>query len=172
MEETVRWHTMRDDTTHVYSTIDCRGGPAAGSRAAFLSGFDPTAVLNAACQCTRATSCPDCSAAGLCLAERPPCDPCLSPPGTAAVYVQSRRPHRTRLVLEAEPLRALLHQRPRAFGKPQSTWTLRLAADVCWERGLTPYQVSLETIRQVLKRLGVNWRRPSGGSPAPIPSMR
>ena len=82
---------------------------------------------------------------------------------------QSRRPHRTRLILEAEPLQALLHQRPRAFGKPRSTWTLRLAADVCWERGLTPYQVSLETIRQVLKRLGVNWRRPSGGSPARSP---
>jgi hypothetical protein len=43
---------------------------------------------------------------------------------------------------------ALLHERPHACGKPRSTWTLRLAAEVCWERGLTPYQVSIETIRQ------------------------
>jgi transposase len=79
--------------------------------------------------------------------------------GVAAVHAHSRRPKRTRLVLDAEPLRALLHERPRAFGKPRSPWTLRLAADVCWERGLTPYPVSIETIRQALKRLGVNWRR-------------
>ena len=89
--------------------------------------------------------------------------------GLAAVYSQSRRPHRTRLVLEADPLRALLHQRPRAFGKPRSTWTLRLAAEVCWERGLTPYQVSIETIRQALKRLGVNWRRAKRWITSPDP---
>lgn len=58
--------------------------------------------------------------------------------GIASLQAQSRRPKRTRLVLDGESLRALLHERPRAFGKPRSTWTLRVAADICWERGLTP----------------------------------
>jgi len=55
--------------------------------------------------------------------------------GLAALHAQSRRPQRTRLVLHAakrEQLRALLHQSPRTFGKPRSTWTLALAAEVCW----------------------------------------
>jgi hypothetical protein len=46
----------------------------------------------------------------------------------ASLHAQSRRPKRTRTVLDAERLRALLHARPRAFGHPRSTWTLRLAA--------------------------------------------
>lgn len=82
--------------------------------------------------------------------------------GLASLHPQSRRPKRTRLVLDAakrEQLRALLHDSPRTFGKPRSTWTLQLAAEVCWERGLTPYQVSIENLRQALKRLGVSWRR-------------
>jgi transposase len=91
------------------------------------------------------------------------------PRGLAAVHAQSRRPKRTRLVLDAEPLRALLHERPRAFGNARSTWTLGLAAEVCWERGLTPHQVSIETVRQGLKRLGVNWRRAKRWITSPDP---
>jgi DNA-binding MarR family transcriptional regulator len=78
--------------------------------------------------------------------------------GLAAVHAQSRRPKRSRLVLDTEPLRALLRERPRALGKLRTTWTLRLAAEGSWERGLTPYQVSIETMHQALKLLGVNWR--------------
>src|SRR5919109_5466902 len=89
--------------------------------------------------------------------------------GVAAVHPRSRRPRRTRLVLDAEPLQGLLHERLRAFGKPRSAWTPRLAADVCWEQGLTPYPVSIETIRQVLKRLGVNWRRAQRWITSPDP---
>ena len=92
--------------------------------------------------------------------------------GLASLSARSRRPKRTRAVLDAgkgEQLRALLHERPRAFGKPRSTWTLRLAAEVCWERGLTPYPVSIETIRQALKRLGVNWRRAKRWITSPDP---
>ena len=92
--------------------------------------------------------------------------------GLASVHAQSRRPKRTRLVLDAakrEQLRALLHQSPRTFGKPRSTWTLALAAEVCWQRGLTPYQVSLENIRQALKRLGVRWQRAKSWITSPDP---
>src|SRR5262245_37678221 len=56
-------------------------------------------------------------------------------------------------------LRALLHQSPRALGKPTSLWTLPLAAQVCFEKGWTPRLVSGETIRLVLRRLGVGWKR-------------
>src|SRR6516165_572528 len=56
-------------------------------------------------------------------------------------------------------LRALLHQSPRTFGKPTSLWTLPLAAQVCHEKGWTPRVLSGETMRRVLKRLGVGWKR-------------
>jgi hypothetical protein len=58
-----------------------------------------------------------------------------------------------------DDLRALLHQSPRTLGKPTSLWTLPLAAQVCFEKGWTPRLVSGETIRLVLKRLGVGWKR-------------
>jgi transposase len=58
-----------------------------------------------------------------------------------------------------EDLRALLHQSPRNCGKPTSLWTLELAAQVCFERGWTQRLLSGETIRLVLKRLGVGWKR-------------
>jgi transposase len=92
--------------------------------------------------------------------------------GLTSLSAQSRRPKRTRVVLDAgtaEQLRALLHERPRAFGKPRSTWTLGLAAEVCWEQGLTPSRVSIETIRQALKRLGVSWRRAKRWITSPDP---
>jgi len=92
--------------------------------------------------------------------------------GLAALHARSRRPQRTRLVLDApkrEQLRAFLHRSPRTFGKPRSTWTLALAAEVCWEQGLTPYQVSIENIRQALKRLGVRWQRAKSWITSPDP---
>jgi transposase len=92
--------------------------------------------------------------------------------GLASLHAQSRRPQRTRLVLDAakrEQLRTLLHQSPRTFRQPRSTWTLALAAEVCWEQGLTPYQVSIENIRQALKRLGVRWQRAKSWITSPDP---
>jgi transposase len=92
--------------------------------------------------------------------------------GLASLSAQSRRPKHMRVVLDAgkaEQLRALLHEQPRVFGKPRRTWTLRLAAEVCREQGLTPAQVSIETIRQALKRLGVSWRRAKRWITSPDP---
>jgi transposase len=92
--------------------------------------------------------------------------------GLACLHMQSRRPKRTRLVLDpatCEQLRAILHASPRSFGKPRSTWTLALAVEVCWERGLTPDHVSIENIRQALKRLGVSWRRAKSWITSPDP---
>jgi hypothetical protein len=53
----------------------------------------------------------------------------------------------------------LLHKSPRNFGKPRSTWTLKLLAAVCHERGLTSRQLSIEAIRHILGRLWINWMR-------------
>jgi transposase len=58
-----------------------------------------------------------------------------------------------------DDLRALLHRSPRTCGKPTSLWTLPLAAQVCHEKGWTPRRLSGEAIRQVLRRLGVGWKR-------------
>jgi transposase len=72
------------------------------------------------------------------------------------------RPSRPRSKLDpvaAERLRALLHQSPRTFGKPSSTWTLAQAAEVSAACGITHELVSDETIRRAIHRLGVGWKR-------------
>lgn len=56
-------------------------------------------------------------------------------------------------------LRDILHKSPRAFGKKRSAWTLELVADVCFEVGLTPRRLCLESIRYHFERLGINWKR-------------
>ncbi len=70
---------------------------------------------------------------------------------------------------QAERLRALLHQSPRTFGKPTSLWTLALAAEVAYAQGITPDQVSGETVRATLARLGVGWRRAKDWITSPDP---
>ena len=42
-------------------------------------------------------------------------------------------------------LRAILHQPPRAFGHPRSTWTLALLAEVAHAEGLSPTEPSGKT---------------------------
>src|SRR5436190_8461751 len=69
----------------------------------------------------------------------------------------------------AEALRALLHQSPRLFDKPTGVWTLELAADVAYERGLTAWRVSGETVRATLARMGVHWRRAKAWITSPDP---
>jgi hypothetical protein len=43
------------------------------------------------------------------------------------------------------------------------------AAEVCVEQGVTAKRVSLETIRDTLKRLGVGWRRAKTWITSPDP---
>ena len=92
--------------------------------------------------------------------------------GRVALRKGSSRPHRFRVAFDAargEQLRALLHQSPRTFGKPTSRWTLALAADVSFERGLTTERVSGETIRATLERLGIRWQRAKRWITSPDP---
>src|SRR5689334_8200905 len=66
--------------------------------------------------------------------------------GLACLTRESSRPKTVQAEFDqakCEALRAILHQSPRIFGKPTSLWTLELAAQVCFERGLTEKQVSI-----------------------------
>ena len=82
--------------------------------------------------------------------------------GLACLAQKSSAPKTRRPELDEakrERLRALLHLSPREFGHARSLWTLNLAAEACFARGLTQALVSDETIREALRRLGVSWRR-------------
>lgn len=71
---------------------------------------------------------------------------------------------------KADPLRGILHQSPRRFGKPRSTWTLDLLADVAFEQQLTPRRLSHEAVRQAVKRLGSGWKRAKQWITSPDPA--
>ena len=70
---------------------------------------------------------------------------------------------------KCERLRAIVHERPRAFGKATSLWTLRLLAEVCCEQGVTPHALSVESIRRAFKRMGVSWKRAKRWITSPDP---
>ena len=93
--------------------------------------------------------------------------------GVAALREKSSRPASAKPLLgpdrEAD-LRALLHQSPRTFGKPRSTWTPALLADVCHANGWTDRPLSIETIRHAIDRLGVSWKRATHGLTRPDPA--
>lgn len=72
----------------------------------------------------------------------------------------------------AERLRVLLHRSPRTFGLNTSLWTLDLAAQVSFQQGLTEREVSGETIRQTVLRLGVQWKRAKRWITSPDPGYR
>ncbi len=92
--------------------------------------------------------------------------------GFACLEEGSRRPKTVKPVLDedkCEQLRALLHTSPRTFGKPTSLWSLERAAKVMWEQGWIDQPLSRETIRQALKRMGVNWQRAKHWITSPDP---
>jgi transposase len=93
--------------------------------------------------------------------------------GIACLTEKRRGPKDARPILDeaqAEPLKGLLHQPPRHFGKPTSIWTLNLLADVAFERGLTPRRLSQEAVRQAVKRLGHGWKRAKHWITSPDPA--
>ena len=68
--------------------------------------------------------------------------------------------HRAFAAGQAERLRALLLRSPRDIGHPTSRWTLPLAAQEACRQGLSASELSGETIRASLVRLGGRRRRP------------
>lgn len=82
--------------------------------------------------------------------------------GLTVLHQQSSRPHQLHSAIADEDLprlRALLHRGPRACGKQTSHWSLPLLAQVSFAQGLTRACVSGETMRQAIRRLGLNWKR-------------
>lgn len=82
--------------------------------------------------------------------------------GLDALKAGSSRPAEVHAAFDedgAEALREILHQSPRNFAIEQSFWTLAYAAEVSFEEGITDREVSGETIRATLNRLGVRWER-------------
>lgn len=93
--------------------------------------------------------------------------------GLGALERRSTRPHTCGAAFgkeSAEQLRAFLHQSPRTFGLKTSLWTLELAAQISFDQGLTQQQVSGETIRATLLRLGVKWKRAKQWITSPDPA--
>jgi transposase len=92
--------------------------------------------------------------------------------GLRCLATRSNRPTSAKPTLataQCDPLRHLLQQSPRRFGKPTGLWTLALAAQVCHEQGLTGRRLSDETIRRAITRLGANWRRAKHWITSPDP---
>src|SRR5947209_7405106 len=92
--------------------------------------------------------------------------------GLAALAPKSSRPHTTHEVFDEEgreQLRALLHQSPRTIGLDTSIWTLELAAEVSFTRGIASRPISGETIRNGLKLLGVRWKHAKHWITSPDP---
>lgn len=93
--------------------------------------------------------------------------------GLACLKAKSSRPRSAKPLLDAaydDRLRDLLHRSPRTCGKPRSTWTLGLLAEVVHERGWAPRVLSIETIRHTVGRLGVSWRRAKRWITSPDPA--
>lgn len=91
---------------------------------------------------------------------------------TRCLRAASSRPKSAAPIVDAaacERLRAILHESPRAFGKPTSLWTLRLLAEVCVDQGITADTLSIESMRRALQRLGVGWKRAKHWITSPDP---
>ena|SRR5579872_634092 len=93
--------------------------------------------------------------------------------GCAALHAGSSRPHHLATVLRedvtAEEFKTLLHRPPRDFGYETSLWTLDLLVKQCVRLGWMARPVSIETMRQALGRLGINWKRAKRWITSPDP---
>jgi transposase len=93
--------------------------------------------------------------------------------GRAALSAHSSRPHQLRTALDreidAEAFKAVLHRPPRDFGFPTSVWSLELLVKQCVRLGWMSQPVSIETMRQTLRRLGINWKRAKHWITSPDP---
>jgi transposase len=93
--------------------------------------------------------------------------------GADCLAEKTRGPKDAQPILDeakTDPLKGILHQSPRRFGKARSTWTLDLLADVAFEQDLTPRRLSHEAIRQAVKRLGHGWKRAKTWITSPDPA--
>ena len=93
--------------------------------------------------------------------------------GITCLVAKSHAPHRDQSAMDdwgRERLKEILHNSPRHFGKEGSLWTLEGLAEVSYAEGITDRQVSTETVRRSLKKLGENWKRAKKRISSPDPS--
>ncbi len=93
--------------------------------------------------------------------------------GITCLVAKSHAPHRDQSAMDdwgRERLKEILHNSPRHFGKDSSLWTLEGLAEVSYAEGITDRQVSTETVRRSLKKLGENWKRAKKRISSPDPS--
>src|SRR5215831_16868906 len=69
----------------------------------------------------------------------------------------------------AAQFKTVLHRPPRDFGFQTSLWTLELLVKQCVRLGWMARPVSIETMRQTLGRLGINWKRAKRWITSPDP---
>jgi transposase len=92
--------------------------------------------------------------------------------GLEVLKAGSHRPHQilsTFTEENIEPLKDILHQSPRNFGKETSVWTLDLLAAVSYSEKVAERLVSGEAVRQALKRFGIAWERAKHWISSPDP---
>ena len=93
--------------------------------------------------------------------------------GLSALHAGSSRPHQLRTALvadiDSQAFKAVLHRSPRDFGFQTSLWTLELLVKQCVRLGWMSQPVSIETMRQTLHRLGINWKRAKHWITSPDP---
>jgi transposase len=92
--------------------------------------------------------------------------------GRACLKAKSHATYTNQSAIDAAGLarlRGLLHQSPRQFGQNTSLWTLKGLAQASLAQGITSREVSDETIRRALKRLGENWKRAKKWITSPDP---
>jgi transposase len=92
--------------------------------------------------------------------------------GLSCLKAKSHATHTNQSAIDApglEGLERLLHQSPRQFGQKTSLWTLKGLAQVSLAQGITSREVSDETIRRSVKKLGENWKRAKKWITSPDP---
>ena len=92
--------------------------------------------------------------------------------GVSCLVSKSHATHTDQSVMDEkgrERLKEILHNSPRHFGRGSSLWTLEGLAEVSYSEGITDRQVSADTIRRSLKKLGENWKRAKKRISSPDP---
>ncbi len=69
-----------------------------------------------------------------------------------------------------DQLREMIQHSPRKFDYDTSLWTLDLLAQASFEQGLTERQVTGETVRATLVRMGIRWQRAKHWITSPDPN--
>src|SRR5215213_1159018 len=159
-------------------TYACKGGARGpGGRVALLRCLRPQALPDPSRQCPPRASASDRRKSRVRLPDGAQRHPCLRREGPrrppSGLLASQRSPRRLRREgvggFTPDAPRQMLHHNPRNYGKQSSLWTLRMAAEVSFEEGITQGPVSGETIRATLARLGVRWERAKRWMESPDP---